>query len=238
MSKRAGQKQAARVVREQLAKERRRQRTLWTSVIAVVVLVIAGAIGYSIYASQRPASYTAPPGAAEGDSGIAVGNGKVTMDVYEDFMCPVCNQFEKQSGATIDQLIADGKVRVVYHPVAYLDRMSTTQYSTRSSAASGCAAEGGKFHEYAKALFAQQPPEGSAGLSDDELVRIGTSVGLNESTFGPCVRNGKYKPWTAHVTDAASARGVTGTPTVYVAGKQVPQPTPDAIRAAVDAAGK
>src|SRR3546814_4082241 len=41
----------------------------------------------------------------------------------------------------------------------YLNRFSTTEYSTRSSAAAGCAARGGKFKEFTDALFARQPPE-------------------------------------------------------------------------------
>lgn len=237
MSSRQGRKQAARVVREQLARERRRKRTLWTSVVAVAALVIAGMIGWAVYSSQRSGDYTAPRGAGEAGAGIVVGTGPVTVDVYEDFICPACGRFERTSGATLDQLVADGKVRVVYHPIAILDRYSTTKYSTRSSAASGCAADGGKYREYAKALFDRQPAEGGAGLGDDELISIGASAGLDQNAFGSCVREGTYKSWTAHVTDAASARGVTGTPTVLVAGAPV-QPSSEAITAAVQAAGK
>jgi protein-disulfide isomerase len=237
MSSRAGRKQAARVVREQLARERRRKRTLWTSVVAVAALVIAGMIGWAVYSSQRSADFLAPRGANEGGTGIVVGSGPVTVDVYEDFICPACGQFERSSGATLDQLVADGEASIVYHPVAFLDRASTTRYSTRSSAASGCAADGGKYREYAKALFARQPAEGSAGLSDDELISIGTSMGLDQDTFGSCVREGTYRSWTEHVTDAASGRGVTGTPTVLVAGAPV-QASSEAITAAVQAVGK
>ncbi|GAA4469836.1 DsbA family protein [Phytohabitans houttuyneae] len=231
MSSRVGQKQAARVVRDQIAREKRRSRTLWTSIAAVAVLVIAGLIGWGVVASQDSGSFTPPPGAVENGTGIKVGSGPVQIDIYEDFICPACGQFEQQTGGTIDQLVSEGKVTVVYHPVAFLDRASSTDYSTRSSAASGAAAEGGKFREYAKALFAQQPAEGSAGLSDDKLIEIGRSVGLGDA-FAQAVRDGKYKPWTAHVTDEASGDGVTGTPTVRVAGKDV-QPTTQAILAAV-----
>ncbi|HEU4422699.1 MAG TPA: thioredoxin domain-containing protein [Pilimelia sp.] len=236
MSKRVGQKQAARVVREQLAKERRRQRTLWTSIAAVAVLVIAGLIGWGIYASQRTDSYVAPPGAVDNDSGIAVGSGPVKVDVYLDFLCPACKRFETEAGTTLDKLVSDGKATIVYHPVAFLDRLSTTEYSTRSGAASGCAAEGGKFAEYAAALYDRQPPEGGPGLSNDELISIGNSVGLTGPDFAECVRDGKYRPWTVHVTDVASERGVTGTPTAFVAGKQV-QASAAAITTAVAAAG-
>ncbi|GIJ29242.1 membrane protein [Micromonospora qiuiae] len=238
MSSRKGRKDAARVVREQLARERRRKRMLWISLGAVVVLVIAGLIGWSVFSGQRGGKFIAPPGANDTGTGIVVGSGPVTVDIYEDYLCPACKRFEQTSGATIDQLISEGKIRAVYHPVAYLNRFSSTDYSTRSSAASGCAAEGGKFTEFGKALFERQPAENGAGLSNDQLIDIGAEVGLDREAFGGCVRDGKYRSWSAHVTDAASRANVTGTPTVRVNGEPVRDWSPANIIAAVEAAGR
>ncbi|WP_433130112.1 DsbA family protein [Micromonospora sp. CA-240977] len=238
MSSRKGQRDAARVVREQLARERRRRRTIWVSAAAVVVLVIAGVVGWVVWSNQRADTFTTPPGANAPGTGIVTGDGPVTVDVYEDFLCPVCKQFEQSTGATLEQLVADRKATVVYHPVAFLNRFSTTDYSTRSSAASGCAAAGGKFREYAKALFDRQPPEGSAGLTDDQLIDIGAGVGLDRGSFGGCVKDKTYLTWTEHVTEDASQSNVTGTPTIKVNGQPLENPTPDALTAAVAAAGK
>ncbi|WP_229399498.1 DsbA family protein [Micromonospora okii] len=238
MSSRKGQKDAARVVRQQLARERRRKRTLWTSLAAVAVLVIAGGIGWAFWSSQRSDNFTPPPGAVGAGTGVVYGAGPVTIELYEDFLCPACAQFQQASGATINQLVAEGKARVVFHPVAYLNRFSTTSYSTRSAAASGCAAQGGKFREYAEALFQRQPPEGGAGLSNAELVDIAAGVGLDRNDFGSCVSDGTYEPWTEHVTEAASKAGVTGTPTVKIDGKEVADRSPAGITAAVEAAGR
>lgn len=238
MSSRKGRNEAARVVREQLAREKRRKRTLWTSVGAVVVLVIAGLIGWSVYSSQKSDTFTAPPGANDAGTGVVLGTGPVTIDLYEDYLCPACKQFQQASGETINQLVSSGKAKVVFHPVAYLNRFSTTEYSTRSSAASGCAAKGGKFKEFTDALFAQQPAEGSAGLSNDQLIDIGAGVGLNKDDFGGCVKDGTYQAWTEHVTDDASKAGVTGTPTIKVNGTAVEDRSPAGITAAVEAAGK
>ncbi|TDC80819.1 disulfide bond formation protein DsbA [Micromonospora sp. KC606] len=238
MSSRKGQRDAARVVREQLAREKRRKRTLWTSVAAVAVLVIAGLIGYSVWSGQRTDEFTAPKGANEAGTGIVIGSGPVTIDLYEDYLCPACKQFQQLSGDTINQLVTEGRARVVFHPVAYLNRFSTTEYSTRSSAASGCAADGGKFKEFTDALFERQPPEGSAGLSNDELIDIGAGVGLNRDDLASCVSGGRYKAWTEHVTEEASRANVTGTPTVRVNGTDVADRSPAGIRAAVEAAAK
>ncbi|MEU7589934.1 thioredoxin domain-containing protein [Micromonospora sp. NPDC049230] len=236
MSSRKGKRDAARVVREQLASERRRRRTIWVSAAAVVVLVVAGVVGWVVWSNQRSDTFTTPPGANAAGTGIVSGGGPVTVDVYEDFICPACHRFEQTSGAALEQLVADNKAKVVYHPVAYLNRFSTTDYSTRSSAASGCAAAGGKFREYAKALFAKQPPEGSAGLSNDELIDIGAGVGLDRGSFGGCVKDGTYRTWTDHVTDEASRSKITSTPTIMVNGQPLENPTPDALNAAVAAA--
>ncbi|MGW3604238.1 DsbA family protein [Micromonospora sp. NPDC005161] len=238
MSSRKGQRDAARVVRQQLARERRRRRTVWVSAAAVAVLVIAGLIGWGVWSSQRSDDFTTPPGANADGTGIVTGGGPVTVDVYEDFLCPACKQFEQTSGATLEQLVTENKAKVVYHPVAYLNRFSTTEYSTRSSAASGCAAVGGKFREYAEALFDRQPPEGSAGLTDDELIDIGAGVGLDRGSFGGCVKDNTYRTWTEHVTDEASRGDVTGTPTILVNGQPLADRSPQGLTAAVAAAGK
>jgi protein-disulfide isomerase len=229
---------ARRVVQQQLAAERRRRQTLITTAIATAVLIIGALIGWGMSAGQRDDSAKAaatPPSAVDGGTGFAVGTGPVKIDIYEDFMCPICGTFEKQAGPTLAKLVADGTVTVVYHPIAILDRYSSTEYSTRAAAASAAAADGKKFIEFHNALYARQPAEGSAGLDNATLVSIGTSVGLTDATFAGAVTNGTYRGWAAKVTETASARGVTGTPTVMVGGKKLDNPTPEALTAAVAA---
>lgn len=238
MSSRKGQKNASRVVREQLAREQRRRRTLWTSAAALVVLVIAGLIGWSVYAAQRSDEFTPPPGANDAGTGVVEGSGPVTIDVYADFMCPACKRFEQVSGPTLRTLAKEGRARVVYHPVAYLNRYSTTEYSTRASAASGCAAASGRFGDYAEALFDRQPSEGGAGLSDEQLTDIAAELGINRDDFASCLRERTFRPWTEHVTEQASRAGITGTPTVLVDGRRVDNPVPAELTAAVEAAGR
>jgi protein-disulfide isomerase len=113
----------------------------------------------------------------------------------------------------------------------FLDEASTSHYSTRAAASSGCAADHGRFLEYAHALFVNQPPEGGPGLSDPELAAIGRGVGL-DAAFAACLSEGPYLDWPPYVTSCAVAAGVSGTPTVLVDGVVV---TPEAqvITAAV-----
>jgi protein-disulfide isomerase len=152
---------------------------------------------------------------------VALGEGPIRVDAYIDFLCPFCRMFEEQNGGALDEMTDGGLITLVYHPLGFLDRLSTTRYSTRAAAASGCASDGGRFREYLYTLFDNQPPEGSAGLSDEELVQLGLQTGLDED-FGACVLQRRHVPWAEYVTALAVQRGVTGTPSVYVDGVSVP----------------
>jgi protein-disulfide isomerase len=229
------------VAREQLgaAQQRRRRRT-WITVAAVAVLLIAGIIGVAVWQRQAPRDYAVPAGITNDggtDAGIlAAGDGPVTVEVYLDFLCPGCRAFEEQATATLNQLVADGKIRLVWHPMNILDdRTDPAGYSTRAASAAGCAADGGKIKAYGEALFAQQPAEGGPGLTDDQLIDIGGNAGLIAPSFAQCVRDVRYADWVERVTTEAARRGVNSTPTVLVGGKQVEQPTPENLAAAVAA---
>jgi len=173
-----------------------------------------------------------PASATTAGDGIATGTGPVTVDAYIDFLCPYCRAFEQASGAGLDQLIADRAITLVYHPMAFLDDASTTRYSSRAGAASACAADGGQFLAYARVLFQNQPPEGGAGLPDDELIALAAAAGLAGPDFGDCVRSGLYLPWPDWVTQSAAERGVEATPTVLVNGAQVAPDVTSIARAA------
>ena len=166
----------------------------------------------------------------EGD-GVVVGAGAVRIDAFIDFQCPFCKRFELSSGPTLAGLVADGLASLVYHPMNFLDAASTTHYSTRAAASSGCAADQGRFVEYAHALFVNQPPEGGAGLSNAELAAIGRGVGL-DTAFTICLSEGPYLDWPPYVTARAFEAGVSGTPTVLVNSVMV-TPEAQAISAAV-----
>jgi protein-disulfide isomerase len=176
-----------------------------------------------------------PAGATPECDGILIGDGPVRVDAFIDFLCPFCRRFELSSGPALAGLVADGLASLAYHPMNFLDQASTTNYSTRAAAASGCAADQGRFVEYAHALFVSQPPEGGPGLSDAELAGLGGAAGLAGAAFAACVSQAPYLDWPPQVTARATARGIDATPTVLVQGA-VTRPDPRAITAAVAAA--
>ncbi len=173
-----------------------------------------------------------PAGATPEGDGIVVGDGPVPVDVYIDFLCPFCRRFELSSGPALAAMRIDHRISVAYHPMNFLDQASTTRYSTRAAASSGCAADQDRFMDYMHALFVNQPPEGGAGLSDAELAAAGESAGLGPD-FASCVREGAYLDWAPYVTTRALTAGVEATPTILVAGMPVPAES-EAIAVAVE----
>jgi protein-disulfide isomerase len=234
VSSRVKTKQANRIVREQLAAEQRRRRTWIVSIAAAAVLVLAGVVGVAVYLNQAPPqSYAIPGGTTSDHTGMQVSSGPVPVDIYLDYLCPNCKRFEDGAQSTLDDLAAKKRITLVYHPIAILDRNTNPPgYSTRAGSAAGCASDAGKFLDYTKALYAKQPAEGSAGLTDDELVSVGTGIGLTDSTFASCVRAEKYADWMAHDTDTAASKNINGTPTVLVNGRSI-APTATALLSAV-----
>ena len=196
----------------------------------VLLVVVLGAISYLYFqkgatGTSSSASYTTQVQGAV----VTAGKSAATkIDVYEDLLCPHCARFESNNGAALREAIADGKVQVRYHPVAILNRgTNPTGYSTRAANAAICAADAGKFADYHDKLFAEQPAENSAGLTDQELIAKGTDVGLSGS-FSACVTGHKH----SSAVDAATATAVKdtslwgegkgfATPTVLVNGKRV-----------------
>ncbi len=71
------------------------------------------------------------------------------VDAFIDFLCPYCRRPEQSSGPGLATMLAEH--RITRPPMNFLDQASTTRYSTRAAAASGCA-DSGRFLEYTHAL--------------------------------------------------------------------------------------
>jgi protein-disulfide isomerase len=183
-----------------------------------------------------PAEVVAP--GAEAEAGKPV---KVVL--YIDFICPVCKNFEAQYNEQLTSLRNEGKISVEYRALGFLDNRSSTNYSSRAANAAACVVNESpeKYAEFVDSLFANQPAEGSAGISDNDLKKMATDIGAKP--IDTCVDDKTYRPFVKFTTKEAAAIGVTGTPTVFVDGQQwgkgasAQTPFPDFLQAAIAAKG-
>ena len=153
----------------------------------------------------------------------------VVVSVYADYMCPYCGLFEQVNGPTLDQLRGDGTIVVEYHPVAILDGASLgTAYSTRAAAAAALVADQAPetFIAFNTALFATQPAENTAGLTDAEIATSARGAGVPEAVASTIesgaylAGQGSFVNWVGAATDrAAQDLGQLATPTVLIDGE-------------------
>ncbi|MEU5098056.1 thioredoxin domain-containing protein [Streptomyces sp. NPDC020996] len=219
-----------------------RRRALVGGGVAVVLAMAAG-IGIGLAAGDGSGAGSGSGAAASevggklvtpahtsGAGGTVITWGKAgaptTVQVYEDLRCPYCAAFEKDLGATLNSMVASGKVKVEFHMAAFLDKRLGGQGSQTGLAALGAALDGsvGKFKAFHDALYAAQPKDESTDTfgSSAKLLEIAGKVpGLRTPAFNKAVKEGTYLPWAAKVADAFYDSDATGTPTVKVDGRTV-----------------
>jgi protein-disulfide isomerase len=193
-------------------------------VVAVVVGVVLLMLVPTVLSKKSNSSAKVPSSVSAADGYGIVFNDKVagvpTVDLYEDFQCPICNQFEQLQSNYIHSLISEKKARVVFHPLSFIG-----PDSVRAANAAACAADQGKFLAYHDALYANQPAENSGAWSNGALIAIGAAAGLTNQQFTKCVNNGEFAGWVTNVAAAGSKANVNSTPTVFVNGKELNRKT-------------
>lgn len=186
----------------------------------VAFIVRQGAVGDVSIAGPS----SAPVGSSDGGFGVGSSGvvGKdldashVRLDIYFDFICPACGSFEQTQSATLDELRAAGTVDVYYHPLSYQDDKSLgTRYSTRAASAAVLVAEESpeSFVAFVESLFANQPSEGTTGLSDDEIQSLASAAGVPDEVVVK-IPDHEYASWVRSASETASKEGVRYTPTL------------------------
>ncbi len=224
--------------------ESRRKNSIRIGIAVVVVLVVVGfgALIQSQRSGTSGGDSSAVPANTSGTANAVITVGKadapVTVTMYEDFQCPACKAFEEASESTLSSYVDKGTVKLEYHPIAFLDRASSTNYSTRSLNAAACVVNStpSAYQKLHNLLYANQPAEGSAGLPDAKLIELAQQAGAGD--VSACIKDQQFKGWTAAVTDQASKDNVNSTPTVKVNDQLIANPTPQSLTAAIDAAAK
>ena len=133
----------------------------------------------------------------------------VDIQLYVDYLCSSCGQFEAANGAQLRSWAQSGAATVEIHPVALLTTKSSgTQYSVRAAAAAACVADlsPDHFFDFHEALLKDQPKEGSTGLTDEQMLDRAEAAGVTAiGQITRCVNEGRYKSWVKEATARALA---------------------------------
>lgn len=182
-------------------------------IVAVVVVVVLGAavIGGVLlqrYRSNQAAETVLPaltvPGSDQypvafdkNTATVLVGKptAKNTLDLYEDFLCPICGQFEAANFTNIEKQLEAGTIKVRYHMLNLLDSHSNPPgYSmmAANTAVAVATADPGKFIDFHYSLYQKQPEEGGAGWTQQQLTSLASRFGVSGTAFDAMVNNRTY----------------------------------------------
>jgi protein-disulfide isomerase len=190
------------------------------NLVIAVVLGVALIMLVPTVLSKQTNESAAIPSSVSAEDGYGIVFNKELQDVpfieiYEDFQCPACQHFEAIVGEYLEELITTKKAKVAYHPLSFLGPESKL-----AANAAGCAANEGKFIQFHKLLYANQPAENSGAWSAAYFSNLGLALGTS-SEFDKCVTKNQYQDWVVNVANEGAKRNINSTPTAFINGKEI-----------------
>ncbi|WP_433442076.1 DsbA family protein [Nonomuraea sp. CA-141351] len=243
-------KTAREKIKEQqaAARVRDKRRRVATYVTAGVVAVAAVGLGWWYAASSSQSEQAAgglAPITVQPDGSVVMAKQGVTkpvVDIFEDFQCPACKELERVSGQTFKNLAAEGKAKVVYHPITIFSQEPTKSNSVRAGAAARCIADGKQWMAFHDLLYQNQPSETEAGFTPDQLKNWGKEAGVTAPGFEQCVTTEKNADAQLSFSKKIiEAQKLNHTPTVKLNGTEIDNSAlfnPQQLRQAITGAAK
>ena len=156
-----------------------------------------------------------PPPAKPRDAKASAKGEPVNLIIYVDVNCVHCADFEGKYADQIATWLAAGDVHVEYRNVAFLDRGSPTNYSSRGANALACVADAApaSYLPFSKALFAHYP---QGEMNNSALAQLAKDNGADVAT---CIEKGTFRPFVKFADAAARVDAIGGTPSIFIQGK-------------------
>jgi protein-disulfide isomerase len=201
--------------------EKKKDNVTRNLVVGMVALVVVVAVVVSFGSNQAKVNAKTPALVEKSEGYGIVFNNELTgvpkIDIWEDFQCPVCRNFEAINAKQVKEWIDAKKVTAVFHPLSFIGAESA--YMANAAA---CAADEGKFLQYHEALYVNMASaENSGKWNPISLVELGKELGISGERFTGCVSDGKYQDWVNNVAADGSKKNVNSTPTVFINGKEI-----------------
>jgi hypothetical protein len=200
---------------------------------AIVIDTISASVkaSFSGGGADAPAALSteqAPTAEAEDSAAPSPTPGRLTIDVYVDYLSESSAQFQLANAQQLTEWVSEGAATISYHPVALLTAKSNgTKYSLRAAAAAACVATHSPdtFFAFNHELLAEQPEIDTDGYSDEELATLARATGAdNAKLVSTCIQEGSFVPWVQQATARALSAPLGDTeatltgPTVLVDG--------------------
>ncbi|GAB3761142.1 DsbA family protein [Microlunatus parietis] len=230
-SQSGGSKKSAReLAKAQAAAAQKRGRLTQIIVIAAVALVVIGIIGSAVIISvvtqndRRPSANTTITVAGRelplivDGTAIRIGpaDAKVTIDMYYDYSCPHCKEYDAATAKTYEQLLGEGNLAINFRPIQFQSQYGQTAGNASAAVVAYQPADWLAFHS---ALFVNHTEQTDIWQNAD-FKAFAEQNGVTNPEALKAIEDGKYSSWITGNTGEAVKAGVQGTPTVIINGEK------------------
>ena len=151
--------------------------------------------------------------------------GAPVVELFFDYQCPICKQFETQFGTTLDDMATKGEIQLIYRTMTFLDNKLRNDSSLKAGIAAACADNAGAYSAYHNAIFAGQPTNEGTGYTTQQLrVDFAGTAGITGDKltgFQQCYDSRTTQSFVEGTNEKAAADGVNSTPTIMVNGTKL-----------------
>jgi|tagenome__1003787_1003787.scaffolds.fasta_scaffold20839776_2 protein-disulfide isomerase len=226
-SREQGRTERAAAVRAEQARKERNRRVL--TVVGIIVLlgaVVAAGAWYGGGSSTSDASSTTASSSSmtAGPASLTLGkaDAPVKIVVYEDFLCPFCRELETSTRDFLAENADKGNVQVTYQPINLLQQYPYSAKALNAWAAvlkHASPAAALKLHNL---LYDHQPYEQASGqVTDSQIAAWVKQAGADSAAVRDAMKSQDTTFFDA-AQQAMTQAHISGTPTVFINGKELP----------------
>lgn len=142
----------------------------------------------------------------------------ILVEDFGSFSCPVCQRYHSENIDPILQIIRDEGIAYIYVPIYSTGSIPNGFFANMGAM---CAADQGRFWEYADALYDWHERFSAEAFSGDRLRQGAVNLSLDIADWEDCMRADKNERILETALEVFRERAYTGTPTITVNGRPV-----------------
>jgi protein-disulfide isomerase len=185
--------------------------------LLIVAFVAVNQLGGRVSGTFADPGITYPVALVDG-AAIGKADAPVTLEVWEDFQCPVCARHSMSvEPILVERYVKPGTLRIVHRDLAFLGR-GTPDESEVAASGAACANRQGKYWDYSHWIYNNQDGENAGGFRPERVKAIAEAAGLDVTGWDACVADPAVLAEVRASTQTGVGLGVSSTPTMFLNG--------------------
>ena len=189
--------------------------------VLIVVFVAANQLGGRVTGTFDDPGINYPAALLDGRT-IGNADAPVTLEVWEDYQCPVCARHTLGvEPLIVEQYVKPGILRIVKKDLAFLGRGGPDDESVLAASGAVCSNQQDKYWDYTMWVYNNQDGENAGGFRRERLKAIAEAAGVDVTNWDTCIDAAETLAEVTASTAEGTGLGINSTPTMFIGGQQL-----------------